>query len=835
MVAQVEFIKSIGAFDERYYLAQFDEASKPIENIIEHYFILGSATAKNPVVWFDTSYYLAENEDVSKSGMNPLVHYLQYGIVEKRKPMDSISLALLNALDEINDIVEKIEILSKHQLLLISPPSSNSSISLKIKDEFINLINSADQNTAKNPYFDAEWYGKTYGVPIKKCWKHFCELGSLLYLAPCKQLSKSRDKLKKINGNEWFLVFMKLPHRLDFIDYKELHSVQKCYEIYCSNLFDAEWYLKNYNDIGDSITALMHFSIYGIFEEKNPNQFFNQSWYKYNYNLSDMQLPVIHYLKHWNTLAFNPNDKFNVKNYLLEHLNIRDKNIEPLSYVVHNQIREENKPKDISKINERIKPLVDMYFIKEFFKKNYLSGFSDSDYKYEEILSGYNDVYSFLAKYDVPANAFFDNDFYRKKYVIEADKLPVEHYIENNGYEADFRTPLETNSFISFKKYLTSHADIFNARHVISPIEHLLVTGCKEKRLRVVSGLIDDKIIEGLVSVTNDERFSEDSYAVSQMVLNHRLIGTKPPTHITNRTNPALSLLADKSIKILIGVVLYNNTKDEFLRLIQSIQKNNSDLLCIKTLFLTNDNNVEVYKQWISELGIAESDWVVLDSKYGNVGFGKGHNTLMQLSFSDKDRYDYYLCINPDGYLLPRSIENVIGFSRYYEDNCLVELINTPIEHPKFYDPIEFDTEWVSGASFLLPRHIWESVGGFDENIYMYCEDVDFSWRVRLNGFSLKVCPTSKYHHDVTDRFIKTDSDLEKNRRKQMLISFVYLTYKWDNIDLHIEYKDILQKNYPYEDFDFDFEDIETVSNELTTNIINFDKGFRFAESRFWN
>lgn len=45
--------------------------------------------------------------------------------------------------------------------------------------------------------------------------------------------------------------------------------------------------------------------------------------------------------------------------------------------------------------------------------------------------------------------------------------------------------------------------------------------------------------------------------------------------------------------------------------------------------------------------------------------------------------------------------------------------------------------EWVNGALWLLPRHVWQQVGGLDTRYFMYCEDVDFCLRVRLAGYTL--------------------------------------------------------------------------------------------------
>ncbi len=57
--------------------------------------------------------------------------------------------------------------------------------------------------------------------------------------------------------------------------------------------------------------------------------------------------------------------------------------------------------------------------------------------------------------------------------------------------------------------------------------------------------------------------------------------------------------------------------------------------------------------------------------------------------------------------------------------------------------------DWVAGTAMLLRRSAFEAVGGFDEDYFMYVEDVDFCWRLGLAGWRVAVAETAVVSHVV--------------------------------------------------------------------------------------
>ena len=112
-----------------------------------------------------------------------------------------------------------------------------------------------------------------------------------------------------------------------------------------------------------------------------------------------------------------------------------------------------------------------------------------------------------------------------------------------------------------------------------------------------------------------------------------------------------------------------------------------------------------------------------------NLGSAAGHNRLMEAATCD-----LLVIQNPDVVVAPTIFEELVqGLSR--PGVGMVEARQLPIEHPKYYDPITGETGWASTACAMIPMGLMRELGGFDaETFFLYGDDVDFSWRVRLAG-----------------------------------------------------------------------------------------------------
>lgn len=192
-----------------------------------------------------------------------------------------------------------------------------------------------------------------------------------------------------------------------------------------------------------------------------------------------------------------------------------------------------------------------------------------------------------------------------------------------------------------------------------------------------------------------------------------------------------------------IIIVTYNSEK-WLKECIESIEnQKNYDLSKINIYFIDNkskDNTVEKLEEYKRKSKLGSFN-IIKNSK--NRGFGQANN----LGFKNGNS-EYVFFLNHDTKLEEYSLQNMQKeIMNSSQEFAMWEFRQKPYEHPKYYNPINGETSWASGACFVIKREVFEKIEGFDKKIFMYAEDVDLSWKVRLEGYKIKYMQSATLTH----------------------------------------------------------------------------------------
>ncbi len=239
-----------------------------------------------------------------------------------------------------------------------------------------------------------------------------------------------------------------------------------------------------------------------------------------------------------------------------------------------------------------------------------------------------------------------------------------------------------------------------------------------------------------------------------------------------------------------IQSVVYTNAAKDLLRAAEAVgnavRVARRDGLLDKWTFRLGDGSPEAMLnddelETIESLVVAEGGAFFSDVFGANLGSAAGHNRL-----AAQGENEQLVILNPDALMEPRLLSEMIG--TLASDIGFIEARQIPIEHPKEYDAVTGDTDWGSTACAMIPRSLFDQLSGFDaETFFLYCDDVDFSWRVRLAGKRVVYQPSARLFHDK--RLTKEGDWPSSNaERYYSAEAALMLAYKYSR-------EDVLRKN----------------------------------------
>ena len=191
-----------------------------------------------------------------------------------------------------------------------------------------------------------------------------------------------------------------------------------------------------------------------------------------------------------------------------------------------------------------------------------------------------------------------------------------------------------------------------------------------------------------------------------------------------------------------------------------------------KVIIIENSGNTELKKYL--EVNYKNLNCIVSKE---NLGYARSNNLGIKMV-----KTKYALILNPDTVLEEHALENFINASIEIKDFAiLAPWIQT--EEDKKEDKSTLKTvsvDSVKGFAMFLNLEKFDKIGFFDENFFLYFEDIDLCKRVIKSGHKIFLLPQVKIYHDGSKsvNFLNHE-ELEINRNWHWMWSSHYYHKKY--------------------------------------------------------
>lgn len=245
---------------------------------------------------------------------------------------------------------------------------------------------------------------------------------------------------------------------------------------------------------------------------------------------------------------------------------------------------------------------------------------------------------------------------------------------------------------------------------------------------------------------------------------------------------------------MFLSIIIITHNSEKFIKnCIDSVSRQNNitkELIIIDNFSI--DNRISTFKKkYIKIRNIVSKT---------NFGFAKACNQGAKIANGK-----YLLFLNPDTIIRPYCIKEMIRFLDSKKDAGLVgckilnpdgslqpscgnfptifnivfdrvpvinKIFKTELIRRDSYYQKEECPDWISGSFFLVRKDVFLKLGGFDEEYFMYAEDIDFCYRVRKAGYKVYYNPNAEIIHYDMGKSKERKGFKAKNMRKGFSIYF---------------------------------------------------------------
>lgn len=221
----------------------------------------------------------------------------------------------------------------------------------------------------------------------------------------------------------------------------------------------------------------------------------------------------------------------------------------------------------------------------------------------------------------------------------------------------------------------------------------------------------------------------------------------------------------DKDILIVV------HNEFEFVRnCIDSLYKNTKNF----NLFIWDNASDKQTKEYLEK--IQKKKNVKLYKSEQNIGFVIPNNLMAKDSKSP-----YLILLNSDTEVRPYWDKVLVGFLEKNKDVAACGFQGGMVNEQGLGVSINFgyEVDYICGYCLCIPRKIYKEFGLFDENIkFAYCEDSDFSFRLREKNKKIYAC----YSTDLVVHYGSRTSlsvAQKTNLKETIENNLIYLQNRW--------------------------------------------------------
>lgn len=218
-----------------------------------------------------------------------------------------------------------------------------------------------------------------------------------------------------------------------------------------------------------------------------------------------------------------------------------------------------------------------------------------------------------------------------------------------------------------------------------------------------------------------------------------------------------LTLNSASGIHPLVSVIILNYNGARWVERCLASLKGQSILKHIEVIVADNgssDGSDELSEKLLSDFPAGR-----FIQNGANLGYCEGNNRPSRIASGE-----YLLFLNNDTWLEPDCLEKLVGevrrigadaatpLIRNYEDDSfqslgaagfdIFGLSSSRLPHADTREVLMPD-----GSAYLIRKELFNQLGGFDPEFFMYADEMDLSWRVWLSGHKAIAVPKASLHH----------------------------------------------------------------------------------------